>query len=700
MPSFRFLPCILLLLFLHSAAAEAPAAAPRPRPLSRSVRVTAQNFAQFKQIFPPTPYFCFDPLTAPRRLGTVTRNVLRPGSTWNALSTSALERSISVLIRDLRRMEARGQSASRSYLSKSAKLQNLAVQLQFLQQLIAFCIVGPQPPAPTPTPTPTPPPAPTPAPGPTPPVDAGPGPFGGRAESLASYREELTEAEIEHLLNKVALGGTDELRVIGRTQGLTGLVNALVDGLGDASSELSFDQTVAYWVDRGFYRPEDDPGKVYWTLWAAQWGQFYRFLFARNPFKEYMTLLLSGQFATNLNAINFAFNEEAGEGIPEHIDRLRRHALGNFVYLSQEMVYDRAMSKWLNNDDNHVGAPNQNFAREFMELFTLGTLDPVTGAKNYDERSVVAATGYFSGFESQWPVDPATGREKLAIVYNEDLHDTTVRTAFPGVPGAEITGALDWMQFPVQILYYHPGSGRYIGERLFAQLVYPHVPESIVAELADDLRQNTYELKPVLRKILRSSAMFSAQAVKPCVASPVEYLTRLYRKLSTTPLPRDGEPGEQSTYLLWSLLENYRAMGQLPFEPPSVFGWKGACGINRAGAKSVGEGFLSAQKVLNRDRACVDLMNHMSWSGYDFTDLFPSRNITPQAAVDLLSQKLFFYSLSTAERDLLVRFLTHEVEEDGSKRLVDFDLNEYWYVQRKVPRVICLLQGLIENNLR
>ena len=305
-----------------------------------------------------------------------------------------------------------------------------------------------------------------------------------------------------------------------------------------------------------------------------------------------------------------------------------------------------------------------------------------------------------SGFDGVWDTNPATGLDRFRVVYNEDLHDGTAYNIFPGVAGADRSGALDWMELPRHILSNHPGSPRFLGERLFAEMVYPNVPENVVAEVAADLKTTGFELKPVLKKLLGSQAMFSAAAYKPCVSSPVEMLSSLYRKLVHTPLGRDGQSGERSTWLLWSLVENFRSMGQLPFEPPSVFGWKGSCGINRAGSKASGEGWVSAQRVLNRDRACVDLMNHISYQDYDFTTLFPSMNITPQEAVQTLSQNLFGSPVAPDAEAVLVHFLVTDFDTSNQEHPQKFDLNDHWYVQRKIPRVICLLQGMLDNNLR
>ena len=256
------------------------------------------------------------------------------------------------------------------------------------------------------------------------------------------------------------------------------------------------------------------------------------------------------------------------------------------------------------------------------------------------------------------------------------------------------------MSFPRHVLLNHPRAARYVGERLFAELVFPDVPENIVAELSNDLRASNYELKPFLKKLLRSQAMFSTKAVKPCVSSPVEMSTRLYRRLQQIPLPRDGDEGMHSEWLLWGFVDNSRAMGQLIFEPPSVFGWKGACGVNRAGSKAYGEGFVSAQRVLNRDRACIDLLNQLTWSSYDFLKLFPGKELNAEQAIDTLASKLFDSPVSAEQKAILVNYLTHERDEQNQMQSIAFDLNDTWYIQRKIPRLICLLQGLLDNNLR
>jgi uncharacterized protein (DUF1800 family) len=380
---------------------------------------------------------------------------------------------------------------------------------------------------------------------------------------------------------------------------------------------------------------------------------------------------------------------------------LKGNVLGNFQTITNGMLTDPAMNEWLDNKDNHVGNPNQNFARELLELFTLGAIDPVSGAKNYDEESVVAATAFASGFYEGTQPDPASGKDVVASAYSNELHDFDAYTLFRGIAGAEVTAALSPEQLVDRILHQHPGSARYIAERFAGQILYPGLSEAMVSQLAADLHAGNFELRPLVRKLLLSQAMFSESARNSCIAAPIERTVRLARRILTRPLPQDGENLDKSYYLLLTLRDTARDAGQSVFEPPSVFGWKGSCNINRSGQVSRGEGWLSEQRVLNRSRSCGDLMGMLAWAQYDLAGALEITNYSDAGLiVSTLASRLFNLTLSAEETAVLVKFMTTERNSDGSSSNIEVNPGDQNYLWRKVTRLICLLADMSAANLR
>jgi hypothetical protein len=525
----------------------------------------------------------------------------------------------------------------------------------------------------------------------------------GAANSLSPYREQLSTAEVNHILDKVAFGGSPALREIGTRQGLSALVAALVDGLGTSEELSRLDAATDDWTARGFYFNEDDPelrGIRIWTTEAAQIGQTYRTVFTPNPLREWMTLQMSAHFAVNLDRIGFSYSSFSGHGIPLHWELLRREALGNFRSLTQGMLTDPAMNFWLNNKDNRVGEPNQNFARELLELFTLGAVDPISAQANYGEDSVSAATSFLSGYYESVGRDRDTGLEAVGITYDAALHDSQSLAIFPEILGATRRQSFTPQTIVDHIFSNHPGAPRYLAERFAGQMLYPGLPEEVVAPLAARLKSDNYEWKPFLRLVLKSQAMFSRSAERSCITSPLESAFKLARRFPP-PLVGTGEQARASYYALYSIFSGAQDAGQGLFKPPSVFGWKGACNINRAGVVARGEGWLTAQKQLNVGRGCIGYMNYLNELKFNFVEAL---GLQSGDSAEIVASKvygaLFDAPVSVEARVRLVTFLTTERNDEGIDRAVEVDLSDEYYVRRKIPRLLCIVSGLFESGRR
>jgi hypothetical protein len=636
-------------------------------------KVTKKNIQQFELLQEGARFACFRKDGTGGVLGKISARRLRPGVEWKAINSTRLDQRLTQLNAKIARLEERGKK-KRKLKKLRRKQSRLQKEVSQAEQYSISCGGS---------------------------VGSGEQ-FTGNPNSLLPYRERITDDEISHLLKRVAFGGNDELREIGRSQGLTALVNALVDGVMSEAEQSTFDQEAAFWHEREFYFPEDTeiPGRI-WTTEAMQIGQMYRFLYSRNPLHEWMLFFLSTHFATNLNAISFSYSEYGNTGLPHHWNLLRAYSTGNLEELLNGFFYDPAMNVWLDNKDNTVFSPNQNYARELLELFALGAIDPVTGEKNYDEESIVAATAFVSGYFELEQTDTVTGRDVIDIDYRQDFHDSSQMTLFRGIPGAEITGMLTPQDLVHHVLYNHSGSARYLAERLGGRVLYPGLSEAMVSELANNLRGNGFDLGEFVRTVLRSSAMFSEQARNPCIASPLEQSVQLARKVLRTPLPREGEREEQSGYLLYTLVNQAGEAGQRLFEPPSVFGWKGSCNLNRNGNVSRGEGWVTSQLLLNRSRACAEFMNMLVWQEFDFvTALGLSDGMNARQVVEAIAEILNSDDLHEEEIIILADFLTHAANEDGQIEQVDVSLTEDWYVYRKIPRLVCLIEDVASNNMR
>lgn len=259
----------------------------------------------------------------------------------------------------------------------------------------------------------------------------------------------------------------------------------------------------------------------------------YRMLHTPHPLLERLTLFWHGHFATSLDKV------AQPELMFEQNVTLRRHALGKFGPLVQAISRDPAMLVWLDSNRNIKGKPNENFARELMELFTLGV-------GNYKETDVREVARAFTGW----------GTNSGEFVVSADLHDDVPKTVLGR------TGNFDGADV-LRILLEQPAAPRLIAGKLYRQFVSETMPPGrLLDPLAAELRKMDFDIAAALRMIFHSRLFNSQHAYRQCIKSPVEYVVSLVRAF-------DGQPPMEQ------LAGAMEGLGQMLFQPPNVKGWDG-----------------------------------------------------------------------------------------------------------------------------
>ena len=261
-----------------------------------------------------------------------------------------------------------------------------------------------------------------------------------------------------------------------------------------------------------------------------------RILHTERPLQEKMTIFWHGHFATSAQKVKSStFNY--------NLNRVfREYGLGNFKTLVTQVSQSPAMMIYLDNRKNIKGRPNENFARELMELFTVGI-------GNYSEEDIKESARAFTGWTSD-----AEGR----FVFNRRKHDSGKKT-FLGH-----TGQFDGYDI-IRILCERPVMAEFMSKKLWEFFVYENPDEKLVKQLAIQLRQSDYEIKPFLRKIFLSREFYSGRAMHQQIKSPAQLLVNLVDQLQ---LDSKKVPQRLFQYAM-------RAMGQDLFYPPNVKGWPG-----------------------------------------------------------------------------------------------------------------------------
>jgi uncharacterized protein (DUF1800 family) len=271
-----------------------------------------------------------------------------------------------------------------------------------------------------------------------------------------------------------------------------------------------------------------------------------RMLTTKRPLQEKLALFWHGHFATSAQKVT----------VPLHNwqvnDIARRNASGNFKTLAIEMGQSPAMLHYLDNRRSTKRQPNENWARELMELFTMGV-------GNYSEGDIKNSARAFTG----WNCD----HEKF--VYREDQHDFDSKT-FMGR-----TGTFDgWDVF--DIIFDQPVTAEYIAGELWTYFAYANPEPEIVSGLSATLRDHDFELKPMLEQLFSSRAFYSDKAIGTQIKSPAQLIIQLCSDLGI-----DDPP-----YAL--VVSAMRQLGQDLLNPPNVKGWDG------------GEAWINANALLYR----------------------------------------------------------------------------------------------------
>jgi uncharacterized protein (DUF1800 family) len=325
-----------------------------------------------------------------------------------------------------------------------------------------------------------------------------------------------------HLLRRAAFGGT-----------LTEVRQVVKDGPHVAVDRLLVGDPAAkdynsLLVDTGasIAKGEDEAALRGWWLYAM--------LNSGHPLREKMTLFCHNHFATSIAKVRSTTAMYAQN------QTFRRHALGHFRPLLADVSRDPAMLVWLDSNRNVKGQANENYAREVMELFTLGT-------GHYTETDIREGARAFTG----WHTDGDT------FTFAARFHDGGDKK-FLGQNGP-------WDGPDIQrIILSQPAAAVFLVRKLYEYLVAeaPAPPDSLLEPLAERFRQSDYDIADLVGTILRSRHFYSEYAYRRRVKSPVEYVLGVVRAVKPTAPPRD-------------LVGPLEAMGQPLFAPPNVRGWPG-----------------------------------------------------------------------------------------------------------------------------
>ncbi len=379
----------------------------------------------------------------------------------------------------------------------------------------------------------------------------------------------LTEREkVLHLLRRFGLGATPEELDAGLKLGPEGLLKSLIEyeatdpGLVVSPWEVCF---------------EEGKDEVYLDAFrpVVTWG--VRLAVTKRPLEEKLTLFWHDHFAVSANKVEF------GPMMQNYVDTLRRGASGKFSDLLHSISKDPAMMMWLDTTANQKGHPNENFAREVMELFTLGI-------GHYTEKDVQESARALTGWGIRYLLYEQGGekiqqtakdsiqnnRPLVAFCTSPDLHDDGAKTILGQTKAWTGDELLD-------MLADRPETAHLIAHKLWSFFAYPDPEPAVVERLAAVYRQNQSQIKPMLYAIAQSPEFWSDKCVRRQVKSPLDFTVSIVRQLGVgaflatlrskeprkwnDPLPK---PFRDIGGLVITLMVQ---QGMFLLNPPSVAGW-------------------------------------------------------------------------------------------------------------------------------
>ena len=435
----------------------------------------------------------------------------------------------------------------------------------------------------------------------------------------------MADQLMQHLLRRAGFGSTaDELAYYGKFS-FSGAVDALLNYdqvADDIDSKIGTPGYVGV-TAQGPFQPNSNINHA-----RQRW--LFRMVHSERPLQEKMALFWHNHFATGYNKVAGTLgaaeatrymaakaSEDPGK-VRGQIEMLRENALGNFRDILVNIAKDAAMLVWLDGRTNTKAKPQENFAREIMELFTVGV-------GNYTEEDVYAGARVFTGWNMQQAGSAADGSRRSEFAYVSAQHETTAKTfSFPIYSNGSRTigarSAADGMQDGLDLidgLAANPNTARYLATKLYRFFVseFGAVNQTFVNRVAGVYLQSKYDMRAVMREVLTSPEFWDASAYFTRYSWPVEFAVRMLKDVGW------------SGFSVNDALTPLSNMGQILYEPPDVAGWR------------AGEEWFSTSAMLARLNFAASLAANQK---FNLTNAVKtaSANKSPEALLAFISDAL------------------------------------------------------------
>lgn len=363
--------------------------------------------------------------------------------------------------------------------------------------------------------------------------------------TLAPYTVPLDQQKAEHLYRR--LGFSASVQTINAAIGQT--ADTLVDNLINEAINLAPTAAPA-WADwnNDDYPADDDLAGQMRNDQRTEWRLSYVNEMLGSNLRDRLSFFWSNHFVTELEIYN------CNSFLYYYINCLQRNSIGNFKTFVSEIGLTNAMLYYLDGVYNNGNNPNENYARELYELFTLGE------GNNYTEEDIIETAKALTGYVERGEI----GCEP--VTFNPERHDAGSKTIFGQTANFDYDGTIDNLfdQRPVEISWF-------ICKKLYEFFVHPDsddeenngTAKQVIDELATTFRNNNFDIAPVLSQLFKSEHFFDDEAIGVIIKSPFDIYLNLVKETSFS----------YDDTVVSNIINSSRLIGQELFDPPGVEGW-------------------------------------------------------------------------------------------------------------------------------
>ena len=364
--------------------------------------------------------------------------------------------------------------------------------------------------------------------------------------TLSPQQGDIDRAMSRHLLRRTGLGAAPDRKSAIENREVTAVVSELMQ---DAISRPMPEPP--HW-ENAFLPPDGSSDEIFQAYfdnnseWGVEYMQDWVLKLYDGGLREKMTLFWSGHFVTEIDVYFFA------PMAFRYLTLLRRHALGNFKQLVYEIGLDPAMLVYLDGNENYWWEPNENYARELLELFTMGHFDKA-GNENYTQDDIVELSRALTG----WQVDYYS----YSAYFDEGLHDTLKKNIF---------GVEDFFDYEKVIDHIFetraPQIAHFICTKIYANFVHDTPDDQVVDAMVEIFIANDFEIAPVVEALLKSEHFFAPEFRGAKIKSPTDMMIGMMLESGAEKF------GDDTHQIMFWLM---RELGQQLLQPPNVAGWSG-----------------------------------------------------------------------------------------------------------------------------